>query len=67
MSKYRLEILPTFEEDLNQIVDYITLKLANPAAALNLVDKVYTAIQVRLDYPLNFQAFYSKKKRLHPY
>lgn len=67
MAKYRLEILPTFEEDFNQIVDYITIKVANPSAALNLVDKVYTAIQERLDYPLSLQAFQSKEKRLHPY
>ena len=31
---YELRILPLFEYDLNEIVDYITLRLKNPAAAL---------------------------------
>ena len=35
---YKLRILPLFEEDLNEIVDYITLKLRNPVAAEALVD-----------------------------
>ena len=30
---YKLRFLPLFEEDLNEIVDYITYRLRNPAAA----------------------------------
>ena len=30
---YELSILPLFEEDLSEIVDYITYRLRNPAAA----------------------------------
>ena len=48
MKNYNLTFLPLFEEDLNQIVDYISLQLKNPKAALQLADQVYTAIQERL-------------------
>ena len=34
--KYKLSILPLFEEDLNEIVDYIALRLENPIAARSL-------------------------------
>lgn len=67
MANYRIRILPCFEEDLNQIVDYITLTLSNPSAALNLVEKVHKAIEERANYPLSFQPFLSQKKRKHPY
>ena len=31
--RYELRILPLFEDDLNEIVDYITYRLRNPIAA----------------------------------
>ncbi len=34
LKPYKLSFLPLFEEDLNDIVDYITNHLHNPAAAL---------------------------------
>ena len=37
---YRLTFLPLFEDDLNEIVDYITFELNNPEAASRLVDDV---------------------------
>lgn len=37
---YKLSVLPLFEEDLNEIVDYISNKLQNPDAALRLVDDI---------------------------
>lgn len=37
---YRINYLPLFEQDLNEIVDYIAVDLQNPAAAHKLVDKV---------------------------
>lgn len=67
MANYRIRILPSFEEDLNQIVDYIALTLSNPTAAMNLVENVHKAIEERANYPLNFQPFLSQKKRKHPY
>ncbi len=38
--RYKLRFLPLFEDDLNEIVDYIALRLKNPIAAANFVDKV---------------------------
>ena len=37
---YHLRYLDLFEEDLNQIVDYISHELENPAAAEKLVNAV---------------------------
>ena len=45
---YELRFLPTFEEDLNDAVDYIRLQLCNPIAARNLVTEVEKAIYERL-------------------
>lgn len=38
--KYTVRYLPLFEEDLNDIVDYIMFRLKNPDAANRLVDAV---------------------------
>lgn len=64
---YKLSILPLFEEDLNEIVDYITDKLQNPEAALRLVDDIEIAINTRLEMPLAFAPYQSAKERAHPY
>ena len=48
---YTLEILPQFEEDLNETVDYISLALRNPDAADRLVDAAFDAIHKRLEAP----------------
>lgn len=45
---YKLRFLPLFEEDLNEIVDYITFRLKNPIAAENFVNAVESAIMKRL-------------------
>lgn len=50
MDKYSLRYLPLFYEDLSEIIDYISLKLNNPSAALNLIDSVETAIAERLPF-----------------
>ena len=64
---YELRILPLFEEDLNEIVDYITLRLRNPLAAEALVDAVEAAIAERLPSAEAFEQFHSKKERRYPY
>ena len=56
-----------YEEDLNEIVDYISFKLHSPETALRLVDKIEKAILDRLDCPLSFEPFQSLKKRRNPY
>lgn len=64
---YKLSILPLFEDDLNEIVDYITWELRNPIVADSLVNSVELAIYQRLPYAESFQKFLSKKDRKHPY
>ncbi|MDK7186599.1 MULTISPECIES: type II toxin-antitoxin system RelE/ParE family toxin [Facklamia] len=62
IANYQIRILPSFEEDLNQIVDYIALTLPNPSAAMKFVENVHKAIEERTNYPLSFQPFLSQKK-----
>jgi toxin ParE1/3/4 len=65
--KYKLRILPLFEEDLNKIVDYIAYTLKNVTAANNLVDEVEKAIYNCLSVPESFEPYRSAKEREHPY
>lgn len=65
--KYILSILPMFEDDLNETIDYISEKLKNPNAALRLVNDIESAILNRLDNPLGFEVYRSSKKRSHEY
>ena len=54
---YKLRFLPLFEEDLNEIVDYITHRLKNPIAADALVSDVQTAIRNRLSCAEAFEQY----------
>lgn len=65
--KFRLTYLPRFEENLNEIVNYITFKLHNPESAMKLVKKMEKAIEERLKCPLSFEPFQSNRKRQNPY
>lgn len=65
--QYRLSILPLFEDDLDEIVDYITVRLRNPNAAERLVDDVEAAIRKRLEMPERFEPYPSMRDREHPY
>ena len=67
MKKYKLSFLPLFEQDLNEIVVYITANLQNPSAAERLVDDIEATVYKRLEAPLSFAPFRSSKKRPHPY
>lgn len=67
MKKYKLQFLSLFEEDLNQIVDYIIFDLGNPTAAYSLVDDVYEAITARLPNAESFEIYRSKNKRSSVY
>lgn len=64
--KYKLRYLPLFEQDLIQTVSCITNVLKNTDAAEKLVNDIEDAIQERLEYPLAFEPFPSKK-RDYPY
>ena len=61
--KYKLVFLPTFEEDMNQAVDYIALTLNNPDAADRLLEDVLHAIHERLKCPEAFEPWKSEKVR----
>lgn len=64
---YKLRYLPLFEEDLNEIVDYISLRLRNPIAAEDLVDEVQRAIHERTTCAEAFEPYHSKRDRQYPY
>ena len=64
---YKLSILPLFEDDLNEIVDYISVRLQNPIAAEDFVDAVENAIQDRLFCAEAFEPYHSAKERRYPY
>ena len=64
---YKLSILPLFEDDLNEIVDYISVRLQNPIAAEDFVDAVENAIQDRLSCAEAFEPYSSAKERRYPY
>ena len=64
---YKLRFLPLFEEDLNEIVDYITHRLKNPIAAEALISDVQTAIHDRLSCAEAFEQYHSAKERQYPY
>ena len=64
---YKLSILPLFEDDLNEIVDYISVRLQNPIAAEDFVDAVENAILDRLSCAEAFEPYHSAKERRYPY
>ncbi len=64
---YNLRFLSLFEDDLNEIVDYMTYRLRNPAAAERLVDDVEAAILERLPCAESFEPFHLARERQYPY
>lgn len=64
---YQLRYLPIFEQDLVEMVSYITNVLRNPDAANQLLADVEAAIYERLENPLFFEAYRSAGKRKHDY
>lgn len=65
--KFSLRFTPKFVDDLDKIVDYISVNLHNPESAIKLANKIEKAIQKRLGSPLAFEPFKSNRKRKHPY
>ena len=64
---YVLRYLPRFEEELTDIVKYITYKLKNPSAAENLIEDVEKAIIKRRSSPLSYEPCFSVYDREHEY
>ena len=65
--KFKLRYLPKYEDDLNDIVDYIIFKLNNPDSAMKLVGKAENAILERLNCPLSFEPYQSDRRRKNEY
>ena len=66
-SKYRLEYLPTFYEDLEETSTYISVELHNVKAANDLIDAIEKAIIERLPFAESFEPYPSKYERKHTY
>ena len=64
---YKLRYLPLFEQDLLDTVTYISKVLKNEEAAMRLINDVETAILARLNNPVAFEPYHSRKKREYPY
>lgn len=64
---YKLRYLPLFEQDLLDTVTYISKVLKNEEAAMRLINDVETAILARLNNPVAFEQYHSRKKREYPY
>lgn len=65
--RYKLRILPLFEEKLQGTADYIAFRLQNPIAAEAFIDAVEAAIYERLKAPEAFAPYNSKKHHEHLY
>lgn len=55
MSKYTVQALPLFDDDVYKAVSYISNELHNPQAANNLIDGISSAINKRSENPLSFE------------
>ena len=66
-NNYLLRFLPLFEEDLNAIVDYISIGLQNPIAANRLIDDVENAIFDRLPDAEAFEPYPTTADHPLPY
>jgi len=65
--KYNLEYLPMFEQDMEDVRNYIANELNNPVAALKLINDAERAIQKRLNNPLGYKPYHSTRDRKQPY
>lgn len=61
--KYKLVFLPIAEQDLMDIVLYISHDLQNPTSAVHVMNRIRDAIFERSKAPESFQKFMSAKKR----
>lgn len=65
--QYKLQFLPLFEHDLDEITDYIIYHLHNRDAAEHLIDAVEKAINERLPVAESFGPYRGIKERELPY
>jgi len=62
-NNYEIEYLPSFGEELNEIIYYITYILRNPNAADKLLDNIDKSIMERKLNPEVYEKYKSNKKR----
>ena len=67
MKEYTISYLPIFDADLAETWRYIAIDLHNPAAADRLILDTEKAILKRLENPVSFEKYHSKKEREYPY
>lgn len=60
---YNIEYLPSFDEELGEIVYYITYKLQNEIATERLLENIENAIVSRGVNPEGFEVYRSVKDR----
>lgn len=64
---YKLVFLPLVEEDLTEIVLYISHQLQNPTSAMHVMSRIRDAIFERSLAPESFQKYDSAKNRSDTY
>jgi len=58
---HELKYLPSFQQELNAIVDYITFTLEAPMAASNMLDELEKAAENLKDFPLAHRIYHPIK------
>jgi len=59
-NKYTIEYLPSFSDELNEIIYYITFLLKNKKAAERLLQSIDKAIEQRRVNPESYEVYKSK-------
>lgn len=61
-SKYTIKYLPSFSEELDEIIYYVAFILKNKNAAERLLKNVHNAIEQRSESPESYEIYKSKTK-----
>lgn len=59
-NKYIIKYLPSFSEELNEIIYYITFILKNKKAAERFLNSVHNAIEQRSESPKSYEIYKGK-------
>lgn len=62
-NNYKIQYLPSFDQELNKIIYYITYNLQNPKAAEKLLDNINKSIIDRGIEPEGYEKYKSKRNR----
>lgn len=64
---YTLEYLPSAKRDMEDIAEYIGVKLANPAAVYKLAEKMVREAEKLTDMPYKCGVYFSPRPLKHEY